>query len=63
MEATKMIDLSKSIELDIACVQLKQAIVKADVCGYTRTVKEQYAERVRNNWKLYAKRHTVRGIV
>lgn len=61
--ATKMIDLGKSIELDIACVQLKQAILKADVCGYKRTVKEQYAIRVQNNWKAYAKRHTVRGSV
>lgn len=61
--ATRIADLHKSAELDIACNMLKQAILKADVCGYSRTVKEQYAIRVRNNWKAYAKKHTIRGSV
>lgn len=61
--ATKIEDLHKSSELDIACNMLKQAIIKAGVCGYSRTVQEQYAIRVRNNWKLYARKHTVRGSV
>lgn len=60
--ATKTID-NLSIELDIACIQLKQAMWKAGVCGYTRTVKEQYAIRVNSNWKKYAKKHTNRGSI
>lgn len=52
---TRIEDLQKSSELDIACEQLRQAIVKASLCGYVRTVKEEHELKVREGWRALSR--------
>lgn len=58
MDKATIDSLHKKVELDIACGMLKRAMVKATVCGYVYTVREQHDKSVAANWRKYARRHT-----